>query len=199
MISNIRRRWIWVLLCVALLALPAACGMSQEEFRGTSLPEPIEAHDFTLTDQYGDTFTLSDQRGTVVLLFFGYTHCPDVCPTTLARWKQVQNALGDDADNVTFVFITVDPERDTRARLRAHLANFGSDFVGLTGETARLEAVYQAYGVYYEKDTSQETAAGYLMNHTGSTYVIDKEGRWRVRFPFGMSVEDMVHDIRLLL
>lgn len=188
-----------LVLLLGLLVVLTACAPSAEDFRGTAMQEPIPAPDFTLTDQHGEPFTLSEQRGNVVLLFFGYTHCPDVCPATLAQWKQLQNSLGDEADRVRFVFVTVDPERDTRERLRDHLAGFGEDIVGLTGEPAALEDVYTAYGVYREKDTSHETDAGHLVNHTGGTYVIDAEGQWRMRFPFDMSAEDMIHDVRLLL
>ena len=168
-------------------------------FRGTVLSTPVPAPDFTLTDQHGRPFRLSDQRGRVVLLFFGYTHCPDVCPTTLATWKQVYDALGTEAQRVRFVFITVDPERDTPERLRAHVALFNPDFIGLTGPPEVLEAVYQAYGVYREKDASAKTALGYLVNHTASTLLIDPQGRWRLRFSFGTPAEDIVHDVRVLL
>jgi protein SCO1/2 len=176
-----------------------ACGQSGPSFRGNGLPTPIPAPDFKLTDQYGQSFRLSDQRGKVVLLFFGYTNCPDVCPTTLATWKQVYDALGDDANRVRFVFITVDPERDTPERLQQHLAIFNPNFIGLTGLPEELERVYKAYGIYHEKDTSSETAAGYLVNHSASVLLLDADGRWRENFPFGTPAEDVVHDIRELL
>jgi protein SCO1/2 len=163
------------------------------------LTSPIPAPDFTLTDQHGQPFRLSDQRGHVVLLFFGYTHCPDVCPTTLATWKRVHEALGPDAERVRFVFITVDPERDTRERLQQHLAVFNPAFIGLTGTADELAAIYQAYGVFHEKAAASGSAAGYLVNHTASVYVIDPDGRWRLQFGFGTPAEDMVHDIRELL
>jgi protein SCO1/2 len=168
-------------------------------FRGNVLATPMPAPDFTLTDQYDHLFRLSDQKGRVVILFFGYASCPDVCPTTLSVWKQVHEALGDDAHQVRFVFVTVDPERDTKERLKVHLDLFNSDFIGLTGTEAELEAVYRAYGVYREKVTLSDSALGYQVTHTSSGYVIDPDGAWRLRHPFGTPVEDIVHDIRQLV
>lgn len=168
-------------------------------FRGSALSQPVSAFDFTLTDQYGRPFRLGDQRGKVVLLFFGYASCPDVCPTTLGDWKQVYARLGDDARRVRFVFITVDPERDTPERLQQHLALFNSDFIGLTGTPEELEPVYEAYGVYYEKVDAPQSALGYLVNHTSSDFVIDPQGYWRLRHSFGTPVDDVVHDVRELL
>lgn len=189
-------------LVVAILALAlwvlVACA-SSPSFRGTVLDPPKSIQDFTLTDQNGGTFRLGDQQGNVVLLFFGYTFCPDICPTTLGTWKRVHETLGADAQEVRFVFVTVDPERDTPERLKQHLEVFGSDFIGLTGTPEELQPVYQAFGVYFEKDTETESAAGYLVNHTASAFVVDPEGRWRLKFSFGTSVEDIVHDIKQLL
>jgi protein SCO1/2 len=142
---------------------------------------------------------LSDQRGQVVLLFFGYTFCPDVCPTTLGAWKRVHEELGKDAQDVRFAFITVDPERDAPERLKAHVETFSEDFVGLTGTPEELQPVYNAFGVYFEKDAETESAAGYLVNHTASAFVIGPDGQWRLRHSFGTPVEDVVHDIRELL
>jgi protein SCO1/2 len=155
--------------------------------------------DFTLTDENGQPFSLSEQRGNVVLLFFGYTSCPDVCPTTLGTWRRIHQALGEDAQRVRFVFVTVDPERDTIERLGMHVNAFNPDFVGLTGPQSDLEAVYDIFGVVYEKDTSSGSAMGYLVNHTATTFVVDTEGRWRLRETFGTEVDDIVHDIRQLL
>jgi protein SCO1/2 len=172
---------------------------SESPFRGSVLSQPVPAADFTLTDQHGQPFRLGDQRGKVVLLFFGYSSCPDVCPTTLSNWKQVHAGLEDDAQQVRFVFVTVDPARDTPERLQQHLALFSPDFIGLAGTLEELESVYRAYGVYYEKVEAPESALGYLVNHTSSDYVIDTEGNWRVRHTFGTPPQDIVHDIRELL
>ena len=155
--------------------------------------------DFALTDQHGSLFRLSDQRGNVVLLFFGYTQCPDVCPTTLATWRRVHEGLGDDADRVRFVFVTVDPERDTPERLGLHVGAFNPDFIGLTGEPDELQAVYQVFDVFFEKDTSSGSAAGYLISHTATTFVLDPEGNWRLRETYGTPVEDLVYDVHELL
>ena len=135
-------------IAVVFTVLPTACGPSSPSFRGNALDSPVAAPDFALTDQHGQPFRLSEQRGNVVILFFGYASCPDVCPTTLGMWRRVQTELGDDAQRVRFVFVTVDPERDTQERLREHLTIFSPDFIGLTGTPADLEPVYQAYGVY---------------------------------------------------
>ncbi len=168
-------------------------------FRGTVIDPPIPAPDFTLTDQYGRSFRLSDQKGYVVLMFFGYTHCPDVCPTTLATWKQVHDALGKDADRVRFVFITVDPERDTPERIAEHLSLFHPDFIGLTGTMEEMERVYQAYHIYREQVADSGSAVGYLVNHTSATLAIDPQGRWRITYSFGTPADDIAHDIRGLL
>jgi protein SCO1/2 len=192
-----------VQLALAFLALAAgglvACGPDDASFRGTALDPARPVRDFVLTDQHGQPFRLSDQHGKVVVLFFGYTFCPDVCPTTLSIWKRVDEALGEDAENVRFVFVTVDPERDTREQLKQHVEIFNKDFVGLTGALEDLTPVYQTFGVYYEKDAETESAAGYLVNHTASAFVVDGEGQWRLKHSFDTPEEDIVHDIRQLL
>lgn len=165
----------------------------------SAITTPTPATDFTLIDQFGRPFRLNDQRGKVVLLFFGYTNCPDVCPTTMAVWKQVQQALGPDADRVRFVFITVDPDRDTAERLKEHLAIFRTDFIGLSGTSDELNAVYQSYGIYHEKAEAQGSAAGYLVSHTAATLFIDPEGRWRGLFSYGTPADNIVPDVRQAL
>lgn len=184
---------------VWLAGVLMACQSTGPSFHGTLLEPARSVPDFSLTDQRGQPFRLSDQRGRVVLLFFGYTFCPDVCPTTLGSWTRVYDALGKDAERVRFVFITVDPERDTAERLRQHVQSFNSDFYGLTGTPDQLEPVYQTFSVYHEKDTSTESAAGYLVNHTASTFVLDPAGQWRLLHSFGTPIEDIVHDITQLL
>lgn len=186
------------IICLTLaLSLLPGCDTG-ETLRGTILPE-MPLVNFTLTDQNGEPFTLTDQKGKVVLLFFGFTYCPDVCPMTLATWKRVQDALGPDAENVRFVYITVDPERDTPEKLKNHLAVFSADFIGLTGTPAQLDSVYNGYGVIREKVTISESAAGYLVNHTASMYFLDRNGIWRSKMSNDAKVKDIVHDVRVLL
>ncbi|HSR30941.1 MAG TPA: SCO family protein, partial [Anaerolineae bacterium] len=124
------------LILLIIFSLTACGGPS---FRGTVLDEPVDVADFALTDENGGVFRLSDQQGNVVLLFFGYTSCPDVCPTTLATWRKIHEALGEDAERVRFVFVTVDPERDTAERLGMHVNAFNPDFIGLTGTPEELD------------------------------------------------------------
>jgi protein SCO1/2 len=181
---------------LVVLSLTACGGPS---FRGSVLDEPVDVPDWTLYDQHGDPFRLSDQQGNVVLLFFGYTSCPDVCPTTLATWRKIHEALGDNAQRVRFVFVTVDPERDTAERLGLHVNAFNPDFIGLTGTPEELDRVYQVFDVYHEKDASSGSALGYLVNHTATTFVLDPEGRWRLRETYGTEAADIAHDIQQLL
>jgi protein SCO1/2 len=190
------RRFVIVALGIAVLA---ACGSPEPSFHGTVLDPSKPVANFTLTDQDGQPFSLDDQQGQVVLLFFGYTHCPDVCPTTLGTWGRVYEALGEDAERVRFVFVTVDPERDTPERLKQHVEIFNEEFVGLTGTPEELDPVYQTFGVYHEKDTATESAVSYLVNHTASTFLVGPDGAWRLKHSYGMPVDDIVHDIKKLL
>ena len=197
-----REKWIRRLRpCLLLMALAvmmlAGCG--GPSFRGSVLEEPVSVPDLELTDQLGQPFQLSEQQGQVVLLFFGYTSCPDVCPTTLATWRRIHDALGKDAERVRFVFVTVDPERDTPARLGLHVNAFHPEFVGLTGTQGALESLYDFFAIYRERDTSSGSALGYLVNHTATTFILDTEGRWRLRETYGTPDEDIVHDIQQLL
>lgn len=185
-------------LGVVLLLLGWQAVFGTYTYQGSLIDPAVPAADFKLMNQYGEPFKLSDQRGKVVLIFFGYTNCPDVCPVTLSEFKYVKDGLGDQADEVTFVFITVDPERDTPEWLGTHLANFDPDFVGLTADRETLEEVWRDYGVYQEK---QETgsAAGYLVSHTARSYAVDKEGNWRLTYPFEMDRKAILEDVRHLV
>lgn len=168
------------------------------QFHGGLIDPPVAAQDFTLLDQHGQPFHLSDHRGDVVVMFFGYTSCPDVCPATLAHMKSVREQLGDLAADTEFVFLTVDPGRDTRDRLARHLARFDPAFVGLTGGVDELQAVWDDYYVFREI-VDEGDRENYLVNHTSRIYAIDREGRLRVTFPFGMEVEHIYEDIRHLV
>lgn len=167
-------------------------------FHGSVIDPPVAAPELALTDHNGQPYRLSEQEGKVVLIFFGYTNCPDVCPLTLSEYKQIKNDLGDSAENVEFVFISVDPERDTVERLREYVPLFDPAFIGLTGERAELEPVWKDYGVYQARQET-DSAAGYLVDHSSRIYVIDKNGNWRETFSFGMDTDLMAQDVDALL
>ena len=167
-------------------------------YKGVLIDPPAPAADFALSDQYGQQFRLSEQRGEVVLIFFGYTYCPDVCPVTLAEYKQIKASLDDKAERVRFVFITVDPERDTRERVGEFVANFDPGIIGLTGDPATLETIWKDYGVYAEQhDLGSD--AGYLFDHSARIYLIDPQGNWRLNYAYGMDANGIVQDILHLL
>jgi protein SCO1/2 len=167
-------------------------------YQGSLLDPPVSATDFTLTDQHGQAFRLSDQRGRAVLLFFGYTHCPDVCPVTLSLFKQVRARLGPAAASARFVYITVDPERDTPAAVGAYVSNFDPAIIGLTGSRAQLEPIWQAYGVYQAR-VEAGSAAGYLVDHSAYVYAIDPNGDLRLTYAFGSDGEALWQDLSHLL
>jgi protein SCO1 len=170
-----------------------------DTFRGTTYTEPYPvAPEIQLTRIENSDFHLSEMRGSVVALFFGYTSCPDICPTTMAELNQALGELGDQADQVQVLFVTVDPERDTPERMQEYVNHFNPDFIGLSGSEAELAKVWNSYGVFREvvKGTS---AAGYLVNHTARVTLIDQQGNLRVSFPVDTPVEDVVHDLKLLL
>lgn len=177
---------------IVLLAQPHA-------FSGVAPDVPTAAPDFTLTDETGAPFALGDLRGRWILLVYGYTSCPDVCPTTLAQLRQVKTELGPQADKVRVVFVSVDPERDTPDILQRYLAHFGADFKGLTGTPEDVAIAAQLYGVRYEKGDEGESAAGYLVSHTAHVYLIDPEFQLRMTFPFGVQAEEIVSDITYLM
>jgi protein SCO1/2 len=168
-------------------------------FHGTSYGEPYPiAPQIELKKSNGESFRLSDQKGKVVLLFFGYTSCPDVCPTTLAELKQVMDGLGDKTKLVQVVFVSVDPERDTPEKIQEYVEHFNQEFIGLSGTTNELESIWSKYGVFRE-EVESDSAFGYIVNHTARTYLIDTEGNLRLSYGFQTPVENMVSDLKILL
>lgn len=168
--------------------------------RGTTYAEPYPpAKDFTLTRADGSRFQLSELRGNLVLLFFGYTTCPDVCPTTLAELNlALQELKPEDSSRVKVLFITVDPERDTPERTQEYVDHFNSDFIGLSGSGSELAKIWNGYGIFREI-VDGSSAAGYLVNHTARVNLIDQQGNLRISFAYDTPVEDIVHDLKLLL
>ena len=168
------------------------------EFHGTIITPPLPLSNISLQTAGGESFRLSEQKGKIVLLFFGYTNCPDVCPITLGTFKQVYERLGEDAQNVKFVMITADPERDTPDKVAAYAARFNPEFVGLGGSLQDLQSLWKELGVFVEKQESNSTA-GYLVSHTASVYVLNQNGSLIMTLPYGSSAIDMANDVGELL
>jgi cytochrome oxidase Cu insertion factor (SCO1/SenC/PrrC family) len=153
---------------------------------------------FTLTDQYGKLRSLADFRGKIVLLYFGYTFCPDVCPTDLLQIANLIKSLGKDGDNLQPVFVTLDPERDTQEFLRNYIASFHPRFVALRGSEAEVRRVATAYKVYFEK-VNPPNSSTYFIDHTAFIFLLDREGRYVAFFPPGTTTERMAVMVRELL
>ena len=167
-------------------------------FHGTTISPPLPVTDFALQTANEEVFRLSEQKGKLILLFFGYTSCPDVCPVTLATFKQVYDDLGADAQLVRFVMITADPDRDTPERVAEYAAQFNPEFIGLSGDLVVLEQIWKELGVFVEKQESN-SAAGYLVSHTASVYVLDQQGGLTMTFPYGTNATEIADDIRQIL
>jgi protein SCO1/2 len=165
---------------------------------GTVLDPPKVVSDFTLTSGANQPFHLSDLRGKVAILFFGYTHCPDVCPTTMADFKRVKADLGDDAERVAFVFISVDGARDTPDRLAAYVHAFDPDFIGLMGDDATIRAIAQDYGVFFQR-VNYDNPDNYLVDHTATSFAVGPDGKLRVVFSYQSDPAGMAQRIRSLL
>lgn len=170
-----------------------------EAFHGFVLEPPQRAPSVELIDQHRRPFRLEDQEGNVVVMFFGYTNCPDVCPATLIYYAQVKRELGPLAENVRFVFVTVDPEHDTPEHLDRFVSRFDPSFYGLSGTPEETAVITQEYGIYVEKVEDEESPVGYWVNHGTLSYVIDKQGRLALAHPFGVDPKDIAADLRRLL
>lgn len=163
------------------------------QLHGSVIAPPQPAPEIALGD-----FRLEQQAGNVVLVFFGYTSCPDVCPTTLGEMKTVLTKLGSQAEKVSVVFITVDPKRDTPERAQAYAAAFHPRIIGLSGTTAELEPIWQAYGVF-RAERPGSTDDVYSVDHSARTYLIDPQGNLHVTYAYGTPVQDLVSDIKSFL
>ncbi|MGC4190307.1 MAG: SCO family protein [Thermomicrobiales bacterium] len=172
------------------------------EFKGGFWTPPHIATDLALTDQNGQPFSLEDHKGKVILLYFGYTYCPDYCPTTMSDFMQVKEQLGDRANDVEIVFVSVDPERDTPARIKEYLGFFDPSFIGLTGTEDQPAPIERDYAVSVSKDSATPISAGssfYLVSHSTSLYAIDQSGNLRLTWAYGTSPADVTSDVTYLL
>ena len=186
------------LFLMLLVMLLAACEEPRlpSPFHASDVSTPLAEANFNLTDHNGKQRTLADFRGKVVALFFGYTHCPDVCPTTLADLAQVMSMLDKDAGRVQVLFVTVDPERDKPEMLVKYVSAFHPSFLGLYGDAQATAQAAKAFNVTYQK---QPTTSGYNVDHSVGTFLIDPEGRVRLRAPLEQRAAWLADDIRLLL
>ncbi len=186
-----------VLLSMAVLAL-ASCSPDKPKFNGIDVTGADYAKGFTLTDQNDQTRSLSDFKGKVVVLFFGYTQCPDVCPTSMAELAEVKRLLGTDGDKLQGVFVTVDPARDTTELLKAYMTNFDPTFVAFVPTADELPVVAKQFKIYYKK-VDGPTPTSYTMDHSAGSYVYDTQGNLRLYSRYGSDAKVLAQDIQTLL
>ncbi len=185
-------------IIICSLGLLAACDAGGPKFRSTDITGVDYGKALALTDHHGKPRRLEDWRGKAVVVFFGFTHCPDVCPTTLADMAQVVRQLGADGERVQVLFVTVDPERDTQEALAKYVPAFDARFLGLRGSLEATRAVAREFKVYFEKRPS-ETPGAYSVDHSAQAYVIDPQGRLRLFVRHERIAEDLAPDLRALL
>ena len=180
-------------------AILAACDPGKPQFHGIDITGADYAKDFQLTDFDGKPRTLADFKGKAVVVFFGFTQCPDVCPTTMTELAQVKKLLGADGDKVQGLFVSIDPERDTPAVLKEYMRNFDPTFLGLyAGSPEKLAALAKDFKVYYKK-VDGKTPTSYTMDHTAASFIYDPQGRLRLYARYGMGAQPLADDIKLLV
>jgi protein SCO1 len=184
-------------LVVACAAL-AGCAPDGPKFQSSDVTGSTFGRNFDLIDATGKPRTLADYRGKAVVIFFGYTQCPDVCPTTLAELAEVMKRLGPDAERVQVLFVTVDPERDTQDLLANYVPAFDPRFMGLYGDAAATERTAKEFRIIYQKQPGA-TPGSYTMDHSAGTYIFDPQGRLRLYVSYGQGPDVFAHDLRELL
>ncbi len=176
----------------------AGCSESKPQFKAVDITGADYASDFQLTDHNGQVRTLKDFNGKLVVMFFGYTQCPDVCPTSMAELAQAKKLMGADGAKMQGVFVTVDPARDTADVLKAYMANFDPTFLALRGTPEQLATMAKDFKVYYKK-VEGKTPTSYTMDHTAASYVYDTQGRLRLYTRYGSGAPALASDLQLLL
>ena len=185
-------------LSISAAAVLTACSPDGPAFRGVNLTGADYARDFSLTDHNGQLRSLKDFRGKVVVVFFGFTQCPDVCPTSMQELAEVKAALGADGERLQGIFISVDPERDTLELLKAYMENFDPSFLALRPTPEQLPALAKDFKIHYKK-VDGTTPTSYSMDHSAGSYLYDPQGRLRVYHRYGSGTEALTEDVRLLL
>ncbi|HNT38540.1 MAG TPA: SCO family protein [Rubrivivax sp.] len=191
-----------ILATAAASALLAACdrpgGGDKPRFQGVDITGADFGQQLALHDGDGKLYTLADFKGKVVVLFFGYTQCPDVCPTTLLELAEVRKLLGADGQRVQGVFVSLDPERDTPEVLKAYVASFGADFIGLRGSEEETRAAAKEFKIFYSK-VPGKTENSYTVDHTAGSYVLDAQGRIRLLERYAIGADKLAADLKILL
>lgn len=198
-----------ILLSLCLLLILGACSApapasepaaAPEPGQGTPIDPPVALSDFTLpSSREGQPLSLSELRGQPVLIFFGYTFCPDVCPLTFSEFKRVKGLLGADGERMHVVFISVDPERDTPEVLSRYVTAFDPSFIGLQGDEATLRRIGKEYGLYYQKREVEGSSAAYLVDHSAASYLVDADGRLRMVYGYGTAPDVIAAGVSGLL
>ncbi len=187
-----------VLLCAIALVGCQRAAPERPAFKGIELTGAEYARSLNLTDQDGRSRSLADFKGKVLVIFFGYTQCPDVCPTTMAEVAEVKRSLGPDGDKVQGIFVTIDPERDTATLLKAYMGSFDASFVALRGSEEQTRATAKEFKVFYAR-VPGKSPDSYTMDHTAASFIFDTQGRVRVYSRYGAGAQPLAEDIKILL
>ena len=191
---------VYILMAALLLPFLSACGenKSVKKFNAIDITGAEFGKDFQLTDHTGKKRSLADYKGYAVVIFFGYTNCPDVCPITMSDMSQALNLLGEDAKKVKVLFVTVDPARDTQDLLSRYVPAFNSEFIGLYGDESATAKVAKEFRIFYQKNKSNSSGS-YSVDHTAGTYVFDPSGKIRLFMRYGEGADSIAHDLQELL
>lgn len=195
-----RRQWLSMATAMLMAGGLAACTQKEKPaYKLTDLSGADYGKTLSLTNAAtGKPMSLQDFKGRAVLLFFGFTQCPDICPTTLLKAKEIKEALGTQGERLDVVFVTLDPERDTAEVLNAYVPSFDPSFIALYGDVAATKKAAREFRVFFQKVPNQDDSS-YTLDHTAASYVIDKNGTLRLLVRYTDTVEDVVHDLKLLL
>jgi protein SCO1/2 len=195
----VNNKYLLGIAAIVLAIFLTGCQLGQYKYKGGLIDPPIELPNFELMGANGQPFHLSDVEGDIALIYFGYTYCPDVCPLTMWEVKEALADLETGKDRVHVIFISVDPERDTPEKLANYVQAFGPEFIGLTDDFEKTQEMMKPYGAFAEKEEVEDSALGYLVNHTARLYLIDPERQMLLQYPFGFSAEDLTSDLAYLL
>ena len=199
-LSSARRFSLTVALSALAFSVLSLTGCTDPKvaFKGVDITGADYAKELNLPDQNGQVRKIKDFSGKLVVVFFGYTQCPDVCPTTMQELAEVKRLLGSDGDKLQAVFVTVDPERDTTELLKAYVENFDASFVALRPTSEQLPVIAKDFKIYYKR-VEGKTPTSYTMDHSAGSYTFDAQGRVRLFNRYGMGAEALAHDFKLLL